>query len=370
MVCKVNSRIKDKNGYELANFLENMRISDEKKEKIKEMLSEDINVNIIKTGSFGFKTEKKYFYIMSPLPWIKNIHGLDQNQTESSREKYQVPDYQILFENSNIENISIFTEVKNCHKKSDDKTYEYTIQKKKIKLLQNYARDNKSNILIAIYWSSYGVWTHNCFSSFIGKKKNSIDFQTAINNDLSQLFHDTLIKIGCFQRKTYFDLPGETTGVKHSKYGEASKVFLQNMSGEYLESDLIVDVVLNAHVSLEVIEEGTDDIGNYIIEKSSKAIYLKMTTIFEYFISAFDIDYKNNIVEIDGKIVERFTLVNACMVTAMKDFSNIFVAQYIIPKHVTPTIDKLLSLAYGDNWERTLRHTNDNPVPITKIFTI
>jgi len=100
----------------------------------------------------------------------KNINGLDQEQEKQHEENYQVPDCSLLIENNNKENFPILVDVKSVN--GDKQSCE--IMGKRVKSLQNYARDNKQPLIIAIYWERFGYWTHNCLKNFENKKNHKI----------------------------------------------------------------------------------------------------------------------------------------------------------------------------------------------------
>ena len=60
----------------------------------------------------GLGFEEEYQNLFETLPWVKNLHGLEQKQNQSHKENYQVPDFSLLIENNEKENFPILVEVK------------------------------------------------------------------------------------------------------------------------------------------------------------------------------------------------------------------------------------------------------------------
>src|SRR5882724_6540185 len=61
----------------------------------------------------GFKIEDWFEWTFCAMPWVKLIHGLDQQQFPGgSKEEYQVPDFLMLVETSALKHQPLLVEVK------------------------------------------------------------------------------------------------------------------------------------------------------------------------------------------------------------------------------------------------------------------
>lgn len=65
----------------------------------------------------GLNIEAGYQDLFETLPWVKNLHGLDQKQNPIHKKDYQVPDFSLLIENNEKENFPILVEVKSVKKR-------------------------------------------------------------------------------------------------------------------------------------------------------------------------------------------------------------------------------------------------------------
>ncbi|MHB1694129.1 MAG: hypothetical protein ACYCUW_09680, partial [bacterium] len=171
----------------------------------------------------GLKVEDNYELIYSAMPWVRNINGLKQNQEKRHKEEYQVPDYSILIEDSQKNAYPVLVDVKLV--KGDKQSCE--IMQKQVITLQKYADDNKSPLLIAIYWEKFGLWTHNCIKNFSVNKKYKISIGEAFKNDLSHILGYATYIIGAsFYRKSIFKATNDESVARHEIYGKIKKVFL------------------------------------------------------------------------------------------------------------------------------------------------
>src|SRR4051812_19931106 len=61
----------------------------------------------------GFRIEDWFEWIFCSMPWVKLVHGLDQQHfPPQSKEIYQVPDFLLLVETSSLKHQPLLVEVK------------------------------------------------------------------------------------------------------------------------------------------------------------------------------------------------------------------------------------------------------------------
>ena len=137
----------------------------------------------------GYYIEDLFMRIYSLLPWIKLITPLGQNQfPEDSKKELQVPDYEVIFETGNKENICILIEVKSVNGNKQN----FELKKSQYKVLKEYSNKKKQPLLFAIFWKNKMKWTVNSIESFNDSKSSSFElsFEDAYSNDLSAIFGD------------------------------------------------------------------------------------------------------------------------------------------------------------------------------------
>ncbi len=99
----------------------------------------------------GYYIEDLFMRIYSLLPWIKLITPLGQNQfPEDSKKELQVPDYEVIFETGNKENICILIEVKSVNGNKQN----FELKKSQYKVLKEYSNKKKQPLLFAIFWKN------------------------------------------------------------------------------------------------------------------------------------------------------------------------------------------------------------------------
>ncbi len=330
-----------KNRLELYDFLTSIDVSENIKDQIIDIFISNslVNEKLFHQNRHGSVTEKNYFLIMSCLPWVKSVNGLNQQQTKKHKEKYQVPDFTLLVENNSNDVFPIYVEVKNCHTENDVRK----IYKKQRTNLENYARDYKIDLLIATYWSKYKMWTHNSLSNF--DSKNRITFFDAMKNDLSHIFHDQHIVIPPFSTKTYFN---EIEGENSMPFGD--KGFFQEclISGDnqkWNDIEFLQAVILDYLFTSKDQIKGNDEKGNYLLQTYTTPRMNKYTQLISAMISHITKDEDT----ID-EIIDKLEIIRVMTVDLCRKNPEIFTISYQIPDKRTSHTDHIFSLAYGNNW--------------------
>lgn len=168
-------------------------LSEEEFDKIIKKLIPSDSDNSIKDnfGRFdkGYSAEILFERIYSLLPWIKLITPLGQEQfPEKSKEEYQVPDYEIIFETGSPEKrAAVLIEAKMV----DVKKEKHVLKKAQYEVLKKYANAKNEKLLFALFWRKYFTWTVVPIEAYEEKSSQyKISFRKAFANDLSAIFGD------------------------------------------------------------------------------------------------------------------------------------------------------------------------------------
>ncbi len=137
----------------------------------------------------GYLAETLFESIYSSLPWIKLITPLGQEQLpEKSKEEYQVPDYEIIYEiGSSGNTATVLIETKMI----DGDKEKHVLKKAQYVVLKKYAEAKNEKLLIALFWRKHFAWTVVPIEAYEEKSSQyKISFQKALANDLSAIFGD------------------------------------------------------------------------------------------------------------------------------------------------------------------------------------
>lgn len=170
----------------------------------------------------GYAAEDLFMRIFSLLPWVKVVIPLGQEQfPEKSKEKLQVPDYEIIFEAGSPTNTaSALVEVKLV----DGNKQTYNLQKYKYEVLKEYSNQKREPLLLGIFWKKYNTWTINSIDSFTEKSSEyKISYENARLDDLSAIFGDYtyVFQRQCYRKSIFSQKADAKTEFLHSheKYG-------------------------------------------------------------------------------------------------------------------------------------------------------
>lgn len=285
----------------------------------------------------GLKIEDEYQSIFGALPWVKNIHGLNQKQEKKHKKEYQTPDYSLLIEDSQKKRFPLLVDVK-CVE-GDKQSCQ--LSPKQITSLNNYSRDTKTNLLIAIYWKKYRFWTHNCLKNFTGKKKNKIKLNEAVSNDLSHILSDYIFQVTKpFYRKTIFSEGGEVLIGTHEKYGNIQKVFIGQELDQLEECTIVESCLIDDAFIMKEIEliENEDSICQVeVVDKVPQLIKLSNWIIGNLFTIKIDITEKK-----DDILVSEYNRYHIVELAKRLGFD----VSYPLPPEKNKCTDRLFEKAY------------------------
>lgn len=296
----------------------------------------------------GLGFEEEYQNLFETLPWVKNLHGLEQKQNQSHKENYQVPDFSLLIENNEKENFPILVEVKSVRKNKEN----FEMIPKQKHALSNYARDNNKVIVLAIYWEKYEYWTHTVLTALKGKKKNKMTFEDAFKNDISHVISDHFFFI---QRKIYRKIKfseanNNTQGIVYKKYGTVLDIYISKDGKNYNKIDAVYSAVIDSAIPMEEIH--FDKQSNTLIEVFDGSIFMKLSTWILRYLNLLHIkdatEIPNNIIQ-DGKgrPMSYFVVAQYAIIDLMHQLD--ITTSYLIPEFKDKHTDKLFDLAYCDS---------------------
>lgn len=294
----------------------------------------------------GLNIEAEYQDLFETLPWIKNLHGLEQKQNPIHKEDYQVPDFSLLIENNAKENFPILVEVKSVRKHKEN--FEM-IPKQKHSLL-SYARDNNQVILLAIYWEKYAYWTHTVLTALEGKKKNKMTFEHALKNDISHILSDYFfLCTKKFYRKTKFsnESQNDIKTIMHGKYGAISDVEISKDGKEYIKIDALYSVVIDS--ALPMKEVSFDVQTNTLTEIFESRVFMKLSTWILRYLNIWGIDGSETfgLKDEKGNIMNNFVMARYAIIDFMHQIG--IASSYLIPEFKDKHTEEIFSLAYKDS---------------------
>ncbi|MBL0263301.1 MAG: hypothetical protein IPQ05_05345 [Leptospiraceae bacterium] len=305
---------------------------------------------LIERAISGFKTEDLFFDLFSVMPWIKLLHKLDEKPLpESSRDKYQIPDFLCLYENYESVNLPLHVEVKTVNK---NKIKLDNIMKIQFENSLNYCKSLNISLVYAIYWKKFHFWTINTYDSFIEKKKKlEIPLLTSYGQDISLILGDLTYYISNnFYRISYYRR-GDEGNIIDNKYGGLVKDKINHEDTEYdltpYESGIISSIV-------RLKEEKRNQVDNNTLEvfrKPISPITMKLSTMIILFLS------KQNIP------INHQSCHNA-LFTILELFKKLNIKQYfIVPNKRTSASDSIIEKSFNKHFFSKyieLNNTNQN----------
>lgn len=286
----------------------------------------------------GYKVEDSFGEIFSEIPWVKLIHGLSQLQLPiESKNMYQVPDYNLIYETSNLSEKSILIEIKSV--KGDKSTL--ALMEKQVNALKKYADIQNTTIVIAIFWNKVNSWTINSLESFEPKaKKLKITLIEAIKNDLSIIAGDLTFIIPKLYRKSIFDSSiDDDSKIGHENYGVQISDSISIDNNKYISIETLESAILDSSINFKEINKKIDGTKTSIIEESDNIYSYKLSSLMLRFLSMMPSELQN---------AETRGLSKIAVIEFMKK-ANIKYS-YMIPHSKNHTIDRL----FKDAFENTI----------------
>lgn len=337
------------NDLEKANLIHQIEQAFDLTPEVLELLTNQIKnpkvVNSLERIYAGLTIEDSYHYVASALPWVKNIHPLHQKQELKYKQKYQIPDYNLLIENNKKFDFPLLIDVKTARGEKET----CKIQKKQLITLKNYANSHNVSILVAIYWEKYQYWTHNTLEHFGTNSK--ISFNDAIANDLSHIISDYMFLFEKeFYRKSYFNINTNDKFGIHEKYGSVSDALIGLDLDSLEKIDPIEALIIDSLFTLTEIEYSQDSLGTYLIEKfelsgNCLGLVIKTSLWTKRVLDKIGIPLNERIEKANNMLATEFIRIHIVELAKRLDAT----LQYQIPVMKNATTDKLYQLAYSDS---------------------
>lgn len=296
----------------------------------------------------GLNIEAGYQDLFGTFPWVKNLHGLEQKQNPIHKKDYQVPDFSLLIENNEKENFPILVEVKSVKKDKEN----FEMMPKQKHALLNYARDNNKVILLAIYWEKYAYWTHTVLTVLGGKKKNKMNFEYALKNDISHIISDyTFLFNQKFYRRTKFSNETNTDiqAPAHKKYGMVLNIEVSKDDAKYTEINAFDSAVIDSVIPMREVH--FDKQKNTLTEIFEGNLYIKLSTWILRYLALWGIEgnqiSNSNLKDNNGNIMNNFVMARYAIIDFMHQMD--MVPSYLIPEFKDKHTETIFSLAYPES---------------------
>lgn len=226
----------------------------------------------------GYKIEDNFQYLMTALPWVRLVHKLDQTQLPpTSKEEFQVPDYQIYYEDFRTTCHPSLVEVKSV----TGQKRVLKLQKQQVSLCSAYADIANHSLLYAIFWENWNIWTINSPDQFEEKSSNlKIDIETAIKNDLSVIYGNVTYHIPPLKRISVFDssITNPQT-FEHKEYGTSISDSLSVDGISYVDLNLIDSTVLDSFINMDTISIKREGTRTILTEESTETYMPRILSI-------------------------------------------------------------------------------------------
>jgi Holliday junction resolvase len=242
-----------KNNFELpSNFYDNLLNQFEDNKKINE----------IERFYAGYDIEELFRFVFSPLPWVKLVTKLDQDQLPTySKQNYQVPDFLLYYEDNKLKDHPLFVEVKSVN----ENKLKLQIMSKQFESLVNFSSASNIPLIFAVYWKKMSAWVFIAPEFFRKKLKTyEITMTDSLMYDISMFLSNFTLLLSTVYLKTFYDKkPPQKDGAYSEKFGNIIKVEFSMDGEKYSEISTIEASVFDSIISFEVGD--AKDYGNEII---------------------------------------------------------------------------------------------------------
>ncbi len=282
----------------------------------------------------GYSFEDNFHFLFSALPWVQMIHSLRQMQLPNfSKSVFQVPDFQVFFEDFSRSYHPLLVEVKTVggRKKS------LKLMKKQVQSCVKYANTSSHPLVFAIYWEGWNLWTLNSVDQFISQGKNlKLFLEAAIKNDLSAILGNPTYRIPILRRVTVCDSAmHDVQKPQHEIYGTVVSDCLIVSENTCIPLSYMDGSVFDSFSKLKEVSVENKEDKTLIIEESCSKQYIKLLSIIMAYTAFMSPIY--------GKDNSRFSLHFIMEFLEKLDFPYSF----SIPNENTQTSYALFSTAFA-----------------------
>ncbi len=237
----------------------------------------------------GFEIEDWFKWTFAVMPWIKLIHGLEQQQfPERSKESYQVPDFLLLVETSRLETQPLLVEVKRV---TNPKTT-LKVQADQAELCEQYAASLRMPLVYAVYWEMFSAWTLNTPDTFRrATSTRNLPVAAAFESDcglilgdISYLVPPSLVRVSRYSRQGEAD---DSSG--HRKYGrrvfDAVSLGDRRVEMNEMESAAVDSILTMTQLDRRRHDDGQTD----LTEKPDNCYVLKLSSWINRHLAIFGV---------------------------------------------------------------------------------
>lgn len=304
---------------------------------ISKIESDDISNNMQRFFD-GYEIEDNFKYLVSGLEWVKLLNPLGQEQfPEKSKCDFQVPDYMLFYENCTEKLNPLVIEVKSV--KGDKTTL--NVKKSQYEISKKYCDILNIELLYAIYWDKYKMWSLNCINNF--KEKSSeykISLEEALKNDLSVIIGDYSIVVNktIFRRSEFCKYKCVKYSSEHEKYGYCIKDEISIYKDEYYNMNAIESVIIDSFIDFVEYNKEIYEDKIVLYEKSEKSYVVKVSNLILRCIAKINL-------ELDS---EKSIYIRKFIVNLMQQMQ--LPISYAIPTETNKITDKLFEEAFEGSW--------------------
>ena len=251
----------------------------------------------------GFRIEDWFEWIFSALPWVRLIHGLDQQQFPArSKENYQVPDFMLFVETTELAHRPLLVEVKRV---PSDKSA-LKLQESQVALCENYAAGLQIPLVYAVYWEQLSAWTLNTPDTFERKTSSrKLPMASAFGADCGQILGDVShMLFPSLVRTSRFSPQGRADcHIRHPEYGFlVSDVAVSE--DRRVEMDSRESAALDAMLSMRRLSRTHLDNGGIELTESPDSVHLlKLSSWITRHLALFNLQPSEGYANVSAHII-------------------------------------------------------------------
>ncbi|MDO5296391.1 MAG: hypothetical protein Q4F00_07145 [bacterium] len=313
---------------------------------LKHTVTDPCLINKYKRFESGFAAEDLFMQIYSLLPWVRLITPLGQEQfPETSKEEYQVVDYEVIYEIGDYKHTKcILVEAKLID--GDKKTHK--IKKCQYDVLRNYAENKHEDVLYALFWRKYGLWTLVPIEAYSEKSSTyKISFEEAFRNDVSSIFGDYtyFFMDTVFRKSRYTSEKDSQTEYMHmhEQYGSVLYDGISSNGKDYEKLCFLEIPVLDCAFDFKENHIATDGNVTELIETMEKMpyVYRLSNLILKYLLKTYCYNPLDMYCSDNDVVKNAFNIVD----TVRRKCNG--KKYYLIPKN-NSTTDRLFQTQFGN----------------------
>lgn len=255
----------------------------------------------------GFTIEDWFEWTFSAIPWVKLIHGLDQQQLpERSKELYQVPDFMMLVETSRHEDQPLLVEVKRVPVQKAT----LKLQAAQVDLCERYAATLRIPLVYVVYWEKFSAWTLTTPDAFErGASARRLPVTSAFERDCGLILGDisyvvppALTRVSRYHSQG--EVPEDSSG--HKKHGrrvfDMASLGTTRVEMNELESAAVDSMLTMTQVSSTRREAGETE----LVERPDNLHLLKLSSWINRHLAIFGMQPTEERAHVSAHVITDF----------------------------------------------------------------